>query len=104
MPPYPSFVASANAVAAEQQDLQHADPVHEHAFDFATHSWDLATGGFKTLTAKREYPLRSNRRPSSKLEEDAATARNYIFGLIVMICVLLMLVGGGIVLFVMLQP
>lgn len=104
MPSPLSFVAPANAMAAEQQNLHAADPVHEHAFDFATHSWDLATGGFKTLTAKREYPLRSSRRPSSTPDEDATTTRNYIFALIVVICVLLMLVGGGIVLFVMLQP
>ena len=31
---------------------------HERATNFATHSWDPATGGLKTLTAKRELPPR----------------------------------------------
>ena len=77
---------------------------HEHALDFATHSWDLATGGLKTLTAKRELPVRPERRISDVVPDIVATSRSYMFALVIMVCVLLMLVGGGIVLLVMLQP
>jgi hypothetical protein len=77
---------------------------HEHAIDFATSSWDLATGGLKTLTAKRELPLRLDRRSSDMVPDILATSRSYMFALVILVCVLLMLIGGGIVLFVMLQP
>ena len=77
---------------------------HEHALDFATHSWDLATGGLKTLTAKRELPIRPERRISDVVPDILATSRSYMFALVILVCVLLMLVGGGIVLLVMLQP
>ncbi|GLV59380.1 hypothetical protein KDH_62070 [Dictyobacter sp. S3.2.2.5] len=90
----PSVAAPANS--------QQAD--HEHPLDFATHSWDLATGGLKTLTAKRELPIRPERRDTSVVPDILATSRSYMFALVIMGCVLLMLIGGGIVLFVMLQP
>ncbi|HZR40740.1 MAG TPA: hypothetical protein VFB12_11520 [Ktedonobacteraceae bacterium] len=77
---------------------------HEHAIDFATHSWDLATGGLKTLTAKRELPRRPDRRSSTMVPDILATSRSYMFALVIMVCAVLMLVGGGIVLLVMLQP
>jgi hypothetical protein len=77
---------------------------HKHAIDFATHSWDLATGGLKTLTAKRELPTRPDRRAKGAAVNEQAVARSYTFALIILICVLLMLIGGGVVLFVMLQP
>lgn len=77
---------------------------HEHAIDFATSSWDLATGGLKTLTAKRELPLRPDRRSTGVVPDILATSRSYMFTLVILLCVLLMLIGGGIVLFVMLQP
>ncbi len=77
---------------------------HEHALDLATHSWDLATGGLKTLTAKRELPIRPERRVSDMVPDILATSRSYMFALVIMVCVLLMLIGGGIVLLVMLQP
>jgi hypothetical protein len=76
---------------------------HEHAIDFATSSWDLATGGLKTLTAKRELPLRPDRRSTGVVPDILATSRSYMFALVILLCVLLMLIGGGIVLFVMLQ-
>ncbi len=76
----------------------------EHALDFATHSWDLATGGMKVLTAKRELPLRSDRRSSGVMPDIVATSRSYLVALVVLVCVVLMLIGGGIVLLVMLQP
>jgi hypothetical protein len=81
-----------------------ADKVYEPAIDFATNSWDLATGGLKTLTAKRELPMRADRRASSAPAETVAVGRSYVFVLAILVCVLLMLIGGGIVLFVMLQP
>lgn len=74
---------------------------HEHAIDFATHSWDLATGGLKTLTAKRELPMRPDRRSADTLPEEIS--RSYLFALIVLICLVLTLIGAGIVLFFMLQ-
>jgi hypothetical protein len=77
---------------------------HEHAIDFATSSWDLATGGLKTLTAKRELPLRPDRRSTGVVPDILATSRSYMFALVILVCVLMMLIGGGIVLFVMLQP
>jgi hypothetical protein len=77
---------------------------HEHALDFATHSWDLATGGLKTLTAKRELPMRPERRSSGVVPDILATSRSYMFALVIMVCIVLMLLGGGIVLLVMLQP
>jgi len=95
MPSKPSSVAGS--ASSHQAD-------HEHALDFATHSWDLATGGLKTLTAKRELPIRPERRQTSVVPDILATSRSYMFALVIMGCVLLMLIGGGIVLFVMLQP
>lgn len=80
------------------------DMEHEHAIDFATHSWDLATGGLKTLTAKRELPRRPDRRSSTMVPDILATSRSYMFALVIMVCAVLMLIGGGIVLLVMLQP
>jgi hypothetical protein len=74
---------------------------HEHAIDFATHSWDLATGGLKTLTAKREFPARPDRRAADTLPSEMS--RSYLFALIILICLVLTLIGGGIVLFIMLQ-
>jgi len=79
---------------------------YEHAIDFATHSWDLKTGGLKTLTAKREFPTRLDRR-SSDVSQDFQTlssTRNYMFAMIVLVCVIFMLIGGGVILLVMLQP
>jgi hypothetical protein len=74
----------------------------EHALDFATHSFDLATGGLKTLTAKRELPSRSDRR-APDVAADVATSHSYLFALVILSCVVLMLIGGGIVLTIMLQ-
>ncbi|GCF07066.1 hypothetical protein KDI_06300 [Dictyobacter arantiisoli] len=76
----------------------------EQAFDFATHSWNPATGGLKTLTAKRELPMRPERRNAGVVANRSATARSHLFPLVLLGCVMLMLTGGGIVLFVMLQP
>jgi hypothetical protein len=77
---------------------------HERATHFATHSWDLATGGLKTLTAKRELPPRLERRSSNQLSDTPAMPRSYVFPLVLLACIVIMLVSGGIVLFMMLQP
>lgn len=77
---------------------------HERATNFATHSWDLATGGLKTLTAKRELPPRLERRSSKQLSETAATPVSYAFPLVLLACIVIMLISGGIVLYMMLQP
>ncbi|GAC1657609.1 MAG: hypothetical protein NVS4B7_03350 [Ktedonobacteraceae bacterium] len=75
---------------------------HDRAVDFASHSWDLATGGLKTLTAKRELPFLVERRPIEN-QPEAGAPRSYTFLLIILICLVIMLISGGIVLFVMLQ-
>jgi hypothetical protein len=76
----------------------------ERATDFATHSWDLATGGLKTLTAKRELPPRLERRATKQLTDAPVTPRSYMFPLVILACIVIMLISGGIVLFMMLQP
>lgn len=78
--------------------------VQDRAIDFASHTWDLATGGLKALTAKRELPVLPERRPPGNLQDTSNVPRNYMFLLIILLCVLLMLISGGIVLFTMLQP
>ncbi len=76
---------------------------HDRVIDFAFHSWDLATGGLKTLTAKRELPSLIDQHPSGMPAEAQSLPRTYIFLLIIVVCLLLMLVSGGIVLFIILQ-
>ncbi|MBO0777423.1 MAG: hypothetical protein J2P37_01235 [Ktedonobacteraceae bacterium] len=75
---------------------------HEQALDFATRSWDLATGGLKTLTAKRELPTRADRRVPD-IPQNLSSSRSYMFAMVILACVVLMLIGSAIVLFVMLQ-
>jgi len=77
---------------------------HERATNFATHSWDPATGGLKTLTAKRELPPRLERRATDQLSETPVAPRSYIFPLVILTCIVVMLISGGIVLYMMLQP
>lgn len=98
--PFPSSTSAPfGSVAGSVEEIE-----HKHAIDFATHSWDLATGGLKTLTAKRELPTRSDRRAAGVKVDDLVVARSYTFALVILACVVLMLIGGGVVLFVMLQP
>lgn len=78
--------------------------VHERTVDFAAHSQDLATGGLKTFTAKRELPPRPERRVSEALPDTVAAPRSYTFILVILVCILVMLISGGIVLFMILQP
>lgn len=76
----------------------------DNAVNFASHSWDLATGGLKTMTAKREMPSWHERRPGGQASEPTHFPRNYVFLLVILVCLLLMLVSGGVIIFVMLQP
>jgi hypothetical protein len=73
------------------------------AADFA-HSWDLATGGFKTLTAKRELPPPQQRRGPAAPPPESAPTRSYMFLLVILACIVVMLISGGVVLFMTLQP
>ena len=78
--------------------------VQDRAIDFASHSWDLASGGLKSLTAKRELLAPPERHPTDNLSDTPNIPRSYMLMLIILVCVLLMLISGGVVLFVMLQP
>src|SRR5260370_35816725 len=78
--------------------------VHDRANDFTVHSWDLATGGLKALTAKRELPPRLDRRPSGNLQKIAPAPRSYTFALLLIAGILVMLIRGGAVRFFMIQP
>jgi hypothetical protein len=77
---------------------------HERAVDFAAHSQDLATGGLKTFTAKRELPPRPDRRVSEVLPDSGTVPNSYTFIIVIVLCILVMLISGGIVLFMILQP
>ncbi len=81
---------------------------HERALDFVSSSWDLATGGLKTLTAKRQLPPLPDRLLNEKLSEpdmaDTVTPRSFIFLLVVLACLVLMLVSAAVVLWIMFQP
>ena len=102
--PLPS-PAPRSTTPQSMSDAGFSDEIgQDRALDFASHSWNLATGGLKTLTAKRELPVLLERRPTQKLPDTANVPRSYTFMLIILICLVLMLVSGGVVLFVMLQP
>jgi hypothetical protein len=98
----PTHIASPSAPATESLHMN----TRERAIDFANHSWNLATGGLKTLTAKRELPPGLERRTTAieKRSGSEVAARSYTFTLIVLACIVVMLISGGIVLFMMLQP
>ena len=103
MPPssaFPSLPTSAAYPGSSYPGSTH----HENAIDFATHSLDLATGGLKTLTAKREMPTRIERRIAENTLDAFSESRSYTFLLAILVCIILMLIGGGIVLFVLIQP
>jgi len=96
----PSYPSTQSGPATELSEID----AHRRVTDFAGNSWDLATGGLKTMTAKRQLPPRLERRASEKLPDMVAEQRSSTFALVILACVIVMLVGGGIVLFVMLQP
>jgi hypothetical protein len=98
----PALAPSSHPLDSERDAS--AKFAHERAINFATHSWDLASGGLKTLTAKRELPSRMNRRISKQSPDTPATPRSYAFPLVILACIMIMLISGGIVLYIMLQP
>jgi hypothetical protein len=101
----PAAPVAAPSPALPLSETDSSTPVGEpvSAADFS-HPWDLATGGFKTLTAKRELPpLQQRRGPATPLPE-IAPARSYMFLLVILACIVVMLISGGVVLFITLQP
>jgi hypothetical protein len=73
--------------------------------DFTASSWDLATGSLRALTAKREIPYLIERRGSGKLPKMAVPPpRNYLFTVVILTCLLVMLISGGVILFLLMQP
>jgi hypothetical protein len=100
---YPFQPPYAAAPSEPETEVFESD-AHRRVTDFAGNSWDLATGGLKTMTAKRQLPPRPERRASEKLPDAAAVQRSLTFAVVILVCVIVMLVSGGIVLFVMLQP
>jgi hypothetical protein len=96
----PSYPSTQSGSTTELSEID----AHRRVTDFAGNSWDLATGGLKTMTAKRQLPPRLERRASEKLPDMFAEQRSSTFALVILACVIVMLVSGGIVLFVMLQP
>ena len=102
--PVPSSLASTSVKPLTSETETSSTIAHERATDFATRSWDLATGGLKTLTAKRELPPRLERRSTNQLSDAPVTPRSYMFPLVILACIVIMLISGGIVLFMMVQP
>ncbi len=100
----PSSLSSTSLNPPASETEASTTIAHERATNFATYSWDLATGGLKTLTAKRELPPRLERRSSNQLSDTPAIPRSYVFPLVLLACIVIMLISGGIVLFMMLQP
>ena len=102
--PVPSSLPSTSLRPLASKSESSSTNARKRATEFATHSWDLATGGLKILTAKRELPLRLKRRSTNQLSDTSATPRSYTFPLVILACIAIMLISGGIVLFIMLQP
>ncbi|HYB00138.1 MAG TPA: hypothetical protein VED37_07955 [Ktedonobacteraceae bacterium] len=102
--PIPSPVESPSIDPLASETETSTKIAHERAMDFATRSWDLATGGLKTLTAKRELPPRRERRSNEHRSNASVTPRSSMFPLIILVCIVIMLLSGGIVLFMMVQP
>jgi hypothetical protein len=102
--PVPSPLSSASLRPLATKTETSSTIARERATEFATHPWDLATGGLKILTAKRELPTRLERRTSNLLSDTSAAPKSYTFPLVILACIVIMLISGGIVLFMMLQP
>lgn len=95
--------ASSSPSASPRSETGSSSTQVPAAADFS-HPWDLATGGFKTLTAKRELPSPQQRRgPITPLPE-TLPPRSYLFALVIIACIVVMLISGGVVLFMTLQP
>jgi hypothetical protein len=103
LPTTPPFASTPLPLAETASAYPAAHTQVSASADFA-HSWDLATGGFKTLTAKRELPPLQQRRGQATSLPEPAPARSYMFLLVILACVVVMLVSGGVVLFMTLQP
>jgi hypothetical protein len=97
-PSTPSAYATHSTSTTETSEIRLSA-----AADFS-HSWDLATGGLKTLTAKRELLPRQQRRVADVPLPEPAPASGYMFLLVMVACVVIMLISGGVVLFMTLQP
>jgi hypothetical protein len=102
--PVPSSLSSPSPRPLASETETSSTIARDRATDFATHSWDLASGGLKTLTAKRELPPRPERRATKQLSDAPASPRSYMFPLVILACIVIMLISGGIVLLMMLQP
>jgi len=102
--PVPSSLPSTSLRPLASESESSSTIARKRATEFATHSWDLATGGLKTLTAKRELPPRLERRTTKQLSDAPATPRSYMFPLVILACIVIMLISGGVVLLMMLQP
>ena len=102
--PVPSSLPSTSLRPLASESESSSTIARKRATEFATHSWDLASGGLKTLTAKRELPPRLERRTTKQLSDAPATPRSYMFPLVILACIVIMLISGGVVLFMMLQP
>jgi hypothetical protein len=107
-PAYPPASLSSPAfmaITGRSGKLAENDDDDNHATDFAASSWDLATGGLKALTAKREVPSLVERRPSGKLPTTAAVPLyRHLFTVVILACLVVMLISGGVVLFLLTQP
>ena len=102
--PVPSSLPSTSLRPLASESESSSTIARKRATEFATHSWDLATGGLKTLTAKRELPPRLERRTTKQLSDAPATPRSYMFPLVILACIVIMLISGGVVLLMMFQP
>lgn len=103
--PISSAYASSSTQSSSSSSTGLSDKIgRNRAGDFASHPRDLATGGLKALTAKREVPSRIDRRPSGNLPEIVAVPRSYTFALVILACIIVMLISGGVVLFMLVQP
>jgi hypothetical protein len=103
-PSYPSTPVPSPIDPLTSETETSTKIAHERATDFATHSWDLATGGLKTLTAKRELPPRLERRSAEHASKASVAPRRSMFPLVILACIVIMLISGGIVLYMMVQP
>src|SRR5260370_16698553 len=101
-PPYAFPPASPTPPTSETE--RSGMIARERAINFTTHSWDLATGGLKTLTAKRELPTRLERRATDQLPDKAATPPSYMFPLLILTSILVMPFSAVLVLFILLPP
>src|SRR5260370_7417869 len=84
-PPYAFPPASPTPPTAETE--RSGMIARERAINFTTHSWDLATGGLKTLTAKRELPTRLDRRATDQLPVKPPTPPTYLFPPVILTCI-----------------